>query len=152
MTAPGPTKGMGQQFGDVHVGGTPVAEIDQWDFEPAQKLGGVITNATGGFEGQIRGGISGHGSVRIIVPATGYSAPIVAGASTTLNLYADQAKAHGYTNLVVEFDKAPTKIELNSQNAIAITVNFKSNGPYDAIGAFAILGSYNNEATSSSGT
>jgi hypothetical protein len=143
---------MGQQNGDAHVGGSSILEIKGWEFEPAQKLGGVITNATGGFEGQIRGGLKGKGKITIVVPKTGYSAPIVAGAPTTLDLYADAARNHGYTNIVAEFDSAPTRIELNSENAIEIDVHFKSNGPFNAIGAFAVLGAYNDESTSSSGT
>ncbi len=143
---------MGQQNGDAHVGGSSILEVRKWTFKPKQKLGRVVTNATGGFEGQIRGAPSGEGSVTIVIPKTGFTAPFVMGAATTLNLYADAARAHGYTNITAEFDAATTEIDLNSENAIEITVNFRSNGPYDAIGAFAILGAYNNEATSSSGT
>lgn len=44
------------------------------------------------------------------------------------------------------------KIELNAEGAVEITLNFRSNGPYDAIGTFAVLGAMNNIATSSSGT
>ncbi len=152
MATPGPTQGMGQQNGDVHVGGNSVLEIDQWEFTPTQKLGGVVTNATGGFEGQIMGAMGGKGSIRIVVPKTGYTTPIVAAATTIVNLYADAAKAHGYTNIPAVFESSPTKIELISDKAIGITINFKANGPYNAIGAFAVLGSFNNEATSSSGT
>jgi hypothetical protein len=143
---------MGQQNGDALVGGSSILEIDQWEFTPTQKLGAVVTNATGGFEGQIRGAPGGKGSIRIVVPKTGYSTPIVAGAATVLNLYADAARAHGYTQINAEFESAPTKIELISDKAIGITIHFRANGPYNAIGAFAVLGSYNNEATSSSGT
>jgi hypothetical protein len=142
----GTTQGMGQQNGNVLIGSTPMMEIDQWEFTPTQKLGAVVTNATGGFEGQIMGAVGGKGSIRIVVPKTGYSAPIVAGAATTINLYADAAKTHGYTNIPAVFESAPVKIELISEKAIGITVNFKANGPYDAIGAFAVLGSDNNEA------
>jgi len=148
----GPTLGMGQQNGDVHVGGVSVLEINKWDFEPTQKLGKVVTNATGGFEGQIMGGVGGKGQITVVVPKTGFTTPIVAGANTTLNLYADAARAHGFTNIVAVLESAPVKIELNSENAIEITLNFKANGPFNAIGAFAVLGGYNNEATSSSGT
>ena len=77
----GPTQGQGQQNGDAHVGGNSILEIDQWEFTPTQKLGSVVTNATGGFEGQIRGAMGGKGSVRIVVPKTGYTAPIVAGST-----------------------------------------------------------------------
>ena len=148
----GPTKAMGQQNGDAHVGGLSILEIDQWEFTPTQKLGAVVTNATGGFAGQVRGAPGGRGSIRIVVPKTGYANPIVAGATTVLNLYADADRNHGYTNINAEFESAPTKIELISDKAIGITINFKANGPYDAIGGFAVLGAYNNLATSSSGT
>ncbi len=148
----GPTQGQGQQNGDAHVGGNSILEIDQWEFTPTQKLGAVVTNATGGFEGQIRGAPGGKGSIRIVVPKTGYTTPIAAGAYTILNLYADAARLHGYTQIYAEFESAPTKIELISDKAIGITINFKANGPYNAIGAFAVLGTYNNEVTSSSGT
>lgn len=148
----GPTQGMGQQNGDAHVGGSSILEIDQWDFTPTQKLGPVVTNATGGFEGQIMGAPGGKGSIRIVVPKAGYSVPIVAGAVTILNLYADAARVHGYTQINAVFESAPTKIELISDKAIGITINFKANGPYNATGAFAVLGAYNNESTSSSGT
>ncbi len=151
MSTPGPTQGMGQQNGDAHVGGSSILEIKGWEFTPRQALAAVVTNATGGFEGQIRGAPGGEGQVEIVVPKTGFSTPFVMGAPTTLDLYADAARAHGYTNIVAEFESAPTKIELISKDAIMITVKFKTNGPYDAIGAFAILGAYNNLATSSSG-
>jgi hypothetical protein len=149
---PGPTQGMGQQNGDAHVGGNSILEVKAWSFTPKQKLGSVVTNVTGGFEGQIRGAPSGRGSVTIVVPKTGYGTPFVMGAGTILNLYADAARQHGYTQIYAEIEDAPTKIELNSENAIEITVNFKTNGPFNAIGAFAVLGNYNNVATSSSGT
>ncbi len=148
----GPTQGQGQQNGDAHVGGSSILEIDQWEFTPTQKLGAVVTNVTGGFEGQIRGAPGGKGSIRIVVPKTGYTAPITAGAYTILNLYADAARLHGYTQIYAEFESAPTKIELISDKAIGITINFKANGPYNATGAFAVLGPFNNEVTSSSGT
>ncbi len=152
MSTPGPTQGMGQQNGDAHVGGSSILEINAWEFTPSQKLGKVVTNVTGGFQGQIRGAVSGKGKVTIVVPKTGDTAPFVAGAPTTLDLYADAARAHGFTNIVAELESTPVKIELNSENAIEITVNFQANGPFDAIGAFAVLGTYNNIATSSSGT
>jgi len=148
----GSTKGMGQQNGDAHVGGSSILEIDQWEFTPTQKLGTVVTNATGGFEGQIRGAVGGRGSIRIVVPVTGYTTPIVAGATTVLCLYADAARLHGYTYINAEFESAPTTIELIGEKAIGITIHFKANGPYNAKGAFAVLGAYNNEVTSSSGT
>ena len=53
---PAPTQGMGQQNGDCHVGGTQMLEVEQWVIHAHPKLGGVVTNATGGFEGQIMGG------------------------------------------------------------------------------------------------
>ena len=149
---PGPTQGMGQQFGDAHVGGTQLAEVVQWEFTPTQKLGGVVTNATGGFEGQVMGGIGGSGSVTLLVPKTGYSTPPQFGATPILNLYADAAKAHGYTQIPIAVDKASVKIDLNAAEGIKIRFRFKANGPYNAIGAFAVLGSYNNESTSSSGS
>ena len=86
------------------------------------------------------------------MPKAGYSAPLPIGANTILNLYADAARLHGFTQINAVFESAPVKIELISDKAIGITVNFKANGPYNATGAFAVLGSYNNEATSSSGT
>ena len=147
----GPTQGQGQQNGDAHVGGSSILEIDQWEFTPTQKLGAVVTNVTGGFEGQIRGATGGKGSIRIVVPKTGYTAPIVAGAYTILNLYADAARLHGYTQIYAEFESAPTKIELISDKAIGITINFKANGPYNATGA-SPCSAVNNEVTSSSGT
>ena len=104
---PTATQGLGQQYGDVHVGGQSVLEIVKWEFEPVQKLGKVVTNATGGFEGQVQGAISGKGSITVLVPKTGYSAPIVAGANTTLNLYADAAKLHGFTNVPRSFRVRP---------------------------------------------
>ena len=148
----GPTQGQGQQNGNVHIGGSSVLEIDQWEFTPTQKLGAVVTNVTGGFEGQVMGAPGGKGSIRIVVPKTGYSAPLPMNANTVVNLYADAARLHGYTNINAVFESAPTKIELISDKAIGITINFRANGPYDAIGAFAVLGTYNNEQTTSSGT
>lgn len=141
--------GLGQQNGDVHIGGSSVLEISRWSFEPVQKLGSVISDTTQGFESQVLGGISGKGSVTIVVPKTGYAAPIQAGAAPVLNLFADAAKLHGFTNMPISFESAPVRIELNSDNQIEITVNFRSNGPFNATGAFAILGNYNNLLTSS---
>ena len=90
------TQGMGQQNGDATAAGGQIVEVTAWDFEPAEKLGGVVTNATGGFEGQIYGAISGKGKVTVLVPKTGYAVPFVFGADTVLNLYADKARAHGF--------------------------------------------------------
>ena len=147
-----PTRGMGQQYGDAHVGGGSILEVTAWDFEPAEKLGGVVSNVTGGFEGQIYGAVSGKGKVTVLAPKTGYGTPFVFGADTVLNLYADQDRQHGFTNINAAVESAPVSIDLSSDKGIEITFNFKSNGPYDAIGAFAVLGSYNNVQTSGSGT
>ena len=94
----------------------------------------------------------GKGSITIIVPKTGYTTPIVAGATTVLDLYADAARLHGYTQINAEFESGATLVNLNSDKAIGIKIAFRANGPYNAIGAFAVLGAYNDEATSSSGT
>ena len=140
----GQTRGMGQQFGDAQTAGGQILEVTAWDFEPAEKLGGVVTNATGGFEGQIYGSVSGKGKVTVLIPKTASAVPggFVFGADTVLNLYADAAKVHGYTNIYAALESAPVSIDLSSDKGIEITFNFKSNGPYDAIGAFNILGSY----------
>ena len=106
---PGPTQGMGQQNGDCHVGGTQLAEVKAWEFTPTQKCGSVVTNATGGFEGQILGGIGGAGSVTLVVPKTGYSTPPQFGATPILNLYADAAKVHGFTQMPIAVEKASVK-------------------------------------------
>ena len=112
----------------------------------------MVTNATGGFEGQIMGGIGGSGSVTLVIPKTGYSAPPAFGATPILNLYADAARLHGYTQMPIAVEKNSVKIDLNSAKGIELTFNFKANGPYNAIGAFAVLGAYNDEITSSSGS
>jgi hypothetical protein len=143
---------MGQQNGDARTGGNSILEVTAWDFEPAEKLGGVVSNATGGFEGQIYGAISGKGKVTVLVPRTGYTTPFVFGVDTVLNLYADKARAHGFEQINAAVESAPVAIDLSSEKGIAITFNFKSNGPYNAIGAFAVLGAFNQERTSSSGT
>ena len=135
MGAPGPTQGMGQQFGDAHVGSVQLAEVVKWEFTPTQKFGSVVTNATGGFEGQVMGGIGGHGSVTLLVPKTGYSTPPQFGDTPTLNLYADAAKVHGFTQIPIAVDLATVKIDLNSPDGITISFNFKANGPYNATGA-----------------
>jgi hypothetical protein len=149
---PGPTQGMGQQYGDARTSGSSILEVTAWDFQPAEKLGGVVSNATGGFEGQIYGAISGKGKVTVLVPKTGYSTPLVFGVDTVLNLYADKARAHGFEQIHAALESAPVAIDLSSEKGIEITFNFKSNGPYNAIGAFAVLGAFNDESTSSSGT
>ena len=148
---PGPTKGMGQQNGDATAAGSQILEVTGWDFEPAEKLGSVVTNATGGFEGQVYGAISGKGKVTVLVPKTGSSVPMVFGVDTVLNLYADKARQHGYQDINAALESAPVAIELSSDKGIEITFNFKSNGPYNAIGAFNVLGTLNQEQTSSSG-
>ena len=76
--------------------------------------------------------------------------PFVFGADTVLNLYADQARQHGFQQINAALESAPVSIDLSSDKGIEITFNFKSNGPYNAIGAFAVLGA-NNMYTSSSG-
>jgi len=149
---PSTTQGFGQQFGDAHLGAVQLAEVIKWDFTPTQKLGGVVTNATGGFEGQVMGGIGGHGSVTLLVPKTGYSTPPQFGATPILNLYADAAHVHGFTQMPIAIDMASVKINLSANEGVTISFNFKANGPYNATGAFAILGIYNDESTSSSGT
>ncbi|MEI8374808.1 MAG: hypothetical protein WCJ35_18445 [Planctomycetota bacterium] len=146
------TPGRGQQNGDVHVGGNSILEISRWSFEPVQNLGNLISSTTSGFQSQVLGGISGRGSITITVPKTGYTNPIQAGAAPVLNLYADAARLHGFTNMPVSFESAPVKIEINADSAVEITLNFRSKGPFNATGAFAVLGNYNNLLTSSSGT
>ena len=43
-------------------------------------------------------------------------------------------------------------IDLSSDKGVQIEYRFRSAGPFNAIGGFAVLGSYNEEITSSSGT
>jgi hypothetical protein len=147
----GPTRGMGQQYGDATTAAGQIVEVTAWEFEPTEKLGGVVSNATGGFEGQIYGAISGKGKVTVLVPKTGFGVPLVFGGDTVLNLYADKARQHGFQQINAALESAPVSIDLSSNKGIEITYNFKSNGPYNAIGAFAVLGSSNDLYTSSSG-
>jgi hypothetical protein len=148
--AAGPTKGMGQQYGDAWVGASPgvsqLLEVTAWDFEPAEKLGGVVTNQTGGFEGQVYGAMSGKGKVTILIPvsASGGPSPGSAqfGTDLILNLYADNAKLSGYQNVHAAIESAPVSLDLSSDKGIEITYNFKSNGPFTPIGAFAMLNTY----------
>ncbi len=148
----GPTQGMGQQNGDCHLGSTQVLELLEWEFEPSQKCSGVVTNVTGGFEGQVMGGIGGRGNVKLLIPKTGYQTPPQFGTTPILNLYADAAKLHGYTQMPIAVEKNSVRINLSAPEGITLTFNFKANVPYNAIGAFAVLGAFNNESTSSSGT
>ncbi len=146
------TQGMGQQNGDAHIGSTQLLEVKKWDFEPTQKCGSVVTNVTGGFEGQIQGAIGGSGSVTLVIPKTGYQTPPQFSTTPILNLYADAAKVHGYTQMPIAVNRNSVKIELSAEGAIELTFSFKAAGPYNATGAFAVLGAYNDETTSSSGT
>jgi hypothetical protein len=148
----GPTQAQGQQGGDCHLGSTQMLEVKEWEFEPTQKCGSVVTNVTGGFEGQVMGGIGGSGSVTLLIPKTGYQTPPQFGTTPILNLYADAARLHGYTNIPIAVEKNSVKIDLSSAEGIKLTFRFKANGPYNAIGAFAVLGAFNDESTSSSGT
>ena len=149
---PGQTEGTVSRFGDAHMGRASNSLKSSVGLHPHAKTGSIVTNATGGFEGQVMGGIGGHGSVTLLVPKTGYSTPPQFGDTPILNLYADAAKQHGFTQMPIAVDLAAVKIDLNSSDGIRISFNFKANGPYNAIGAFAVLGIYNQEATSSSGT
>ena len=142
MGNPNSTQGMGQQNGSATGPNGVIYEVSAWDFEPSEKLGSVVTNATGGFEGQIYGAVSGKGKVTIVVPATNYQSGFQFGQDTLLNLYADAQQQHGFQNIYAALESAPVSIELSSDNAIMITFNFKSNGPYQAIGAFAILNNF----------
>ena len=101
-----PTQGMGQQNGDATAAGGQIVEVTAWDFEPAEKLGGVVTNVTGGFEGQVYGAISGKGKVTVLVPKTGSCVPFVFGADTVLNLYADKARQHGFQQINAALESA----------------------------------------------
>jgi hypothetical protein len=136
---------MGQQNGDATTDGGQILEVSAWDFEPAQKLGGVFTNATGGFEGQIHGGVSGKGKVTVVIPSDASAVPggfaFGDGNDVTLNLYADIDQSHGYEKIIAAIESAPVSVDLSSEKGIEITFNFKSNGPYDAIGAFAVVSS-----------
>jgi hypothetical protein len=143
---------MGQQNGDCHVGSTQLAEVAAWEFTPTQKCGEVVTNATGGFEGQVMGAVGGFGSVTLVIPRTGYQTPPAFAATPVLNLYADAARLHGYTQMPIAVDKNSVKIDLKSADAVKLTFSFKAAGPYNATGAFAVLGAFNDESTSSSGT
>ena len=71
---------------------------------------------------------------------------------TTLNLYADKARAHGFQQIQAVLESTPVSIDLSSDKGVQIEYKFKSAGPYNATGAFAVLGVYNQESTSSSGT
>jgi hypothetical protein len=137
----GPSQGLGGQYGDCNLGGTQLVELVEWQFTPTQKVGSVVTNATGGFEGQVMGGKGGSGSVTLLVPKTGYSTPPTFNATPTLNLYADAAHAHGFTAMPIAVDRGSVKLNLSSPEGVRITFNFKTNGPYTATGAFALLGS-----------
>ena len=72
---------------------------------PRKKCGAVVTNVTGGFEGQIMGAVGGYGSVTLVIPKTGYQTPPQFGATPILNLYADAAKLHGYTQMPIAVEK-----------------------------------------------
>jgi len=145
MSKSGPSGGMGQQFGDATSGtapGTSIYEVTGWDFEPSQKLGGVVTNATGGYEGQVRGAMSGKGKVTILIPFTAsQTSPGSAnfGTDLILNLYADGNKYIGYEGIHAALESTPVAIELGSDKGIEITFNFKANGPFTAKGAFSNL-------------
>jgi hypothetical protein len=143
---------MGQQNGDCHLGSTQMLEVLMWQFEPEQSLGEVVTNVTGGFKGQVMGAVGGRGNVKLLIPKTGYQTPPQFGTTPILNLYADAAKLHGYTQMPIAVEKNSVKIDLNSPEGITLTFNFRANGPYNATGAFAVLGAFNDESTSSSGT
>lgn len=140
------TKGMGQQNGTCRTATGEILEVSGWDFEPAQKLGGVVTNYTGGFEGQIHGAISGKGKVTVVVPNGATSAVMQMdpqggnALDVTLQLYADLNQHHGFTDVVASLESSPVSIDLSSDKGIEITYNFKSNGPFKAIGAFAVIG------------
>jgi hypothetical protein len=151
MSTPSNTQGFGQQNGDAHTSAGAILEVAAWEFEPAQKLGGVVTNATGGFEGQIMGAISGRGRVTVVVPAGATVGAMVFGAVTTLNLYADKARQHGYTQIQAVLESTPVSIDLSSDRGVQVEYRFRAAGPFNAIGGFAVLGAYNMEATSSSG-
>ena len=147
-----PSQPLGGQYGDVHMGSTQLIQLTDWTFTPEQIVGETVTNVTGGFKGQIMGAVGGSGTFTLLVPASGYSTPPTFGATPTLNLYADAAKVHGFVNMPIALTKTPVKSMLSGKDGIRITFNFNANGPYNATGAFAILGSYNDEITSSSGT
>ena len=141
------TKGMGQQYGTVQTGNGEIYEVTAWDFEPSEKLGGVVSNATGGFEGQIYGAVSGKGKVTVLVPDNQGSAvaPLQFGQDTILNLYADYAGDHGFENINAALESSPVAIDLSSDKGIEITYNFKSNGPFQAIGYFNVLNDYTDD-------
>ena len=138
-----PTRGMGQQNGDAQTTNGSIYEVTAWDFEPAQKLGGVVTNVTGGFEGQIHGAVSGKGKVTVVVPdnANGVPGGFAFGdqGDVTLNLYADANQDHGFEDIIAAIESTPVSIDLSSEKGIEITFNFKSNGPFIGIGAFAVV-------------
>lgn len=140
----GTTQGMGQQNGTATLNNGTIYEVSGWDFEPAQKLGGVVTNATEGFEGQIYGAVSGKGKVTVVVPNDATDAvmqmdPTGIGGDVVLNLYADKDQAHGYEGIQAALESAPVSIDLSSDKAIEITYNFKADGPFYGIGAFAVI-------------
>ena len=136
------TKGMGQQSGNATTESGDILEVTMWDFEPAQKLGSVVTNATGGFEGQIFGACSGKGKVTVVVPYDASASPLLFGEDTVLNLYAEDDQSHGYENINAALESTPVAIDLSSERGVEITYNFRSNGPYDTIGAFDVFGDY----------
>ena len=76
-----------------------------------------------------------------MIPKTGYQHAAAVGATPILNLYADAARLHGYTQ-----SRSPWRRPRSRSTSIPtrhrVTFNFRANGPYNAIGAFAVLGTY----------
>lgn len=135
---PTESKGFTGQYGNAKVGSSAIAEVAEWEFEPSQKLGAVVTNATGGFESQILGAISGKGSVTVVIPSTGAACPMTFGTAVTLLLQAEAAGTNSFTIKAV-LESAPVVVKLASEEAVAVKFNFKSTGPFSGTGAFAVV-------------
>ena len=145
------TRGMGQQYGDARTS----AAVRSWKSplgtsSRRKSSGGVVSNATGGFEGQIYGAVSGKGKVTVLVPKTGYGTPFVFGADTALNLYADQARQHGFSTSMRPWKRAggdrPVQREGDRDH-----LQFQDQRPLQRHRRLRRAGAYNDVQTSSSG-
>lgn len=141
------TKGFTGKYGDAVPasggGGSTsgIQEVTAWEFEPAQKVGTVVTNATNGFEGKVIGAVGGKGKVEVVVPASAGAPPLVFGSEVSLTLKADKAGTHSFVLLAV-LTSVPVSINLASEDAVKMTFNFEADGEFTATGMFAMLGAY----------
>lgn len=118
--------------GDVKVGGSAVAEVASWSFEPKVAVPKYVSNATAGYKAAVAGAKDGSGKVEVVLPSDG-NVPWGIGDSVTLVLHLD-ASGSNYLSVPAIIESAPIEVKLDGESIVSITYAFQSNGAWTEAG------------------